>query len=73
MKDRERDLRIVEHVSSVWSYHVAEEGSIVALCGKDMMMGTHMSIETWGRRGGNLPARWCRKCGAALAATTEGG
>jgi hypothetical protein len=57
------DPVIVEHVSSVWSYHWARPGSIVALCGKTGMMATNLPQSLWGQRT-HLHEKWCAECQA---------
>lgn len=60
-----RQLRIVEHISSVWSYHLADtKTGRVALCGKGGMMPTHARLDSWGVPSQNkgLNYRYCQRC-----------
>lgn len=59
-KDLEK-LEIVEHVSGVYSYHLAEPGKLIAVCGATGMMRTQIPIGYWGTKD-HLPSRWCRAC-----------
>lgn len=69
------DLRLVEHVSGVWKYHLADydvpaEGLRVALCGRKDMMGTGSgapNLHLWGHVS-HLRERYCRECAERAAA-----
>lgn len=54
-------FRVREGIASVWYYHVADESNN-PLCGNKQTMSTEIPIESWGRRGGNVPASYCTEC-----------
>lgn len=63
------DIRLVEHISSVWSYHLADfdvdtQGLRTALCGREDMMPTgsgQPNLHIWGIVG-NVRERYCSRC-----------
>lgn len=62
-------LRVVEHISGVWSYHLAHEGEYRAICDPSkQVMNTHFKLEDWGMRCGNESIRykWCPECAKEL-------
>lgn len=69
------DLRLVEHVSGVWKYHLADydapaTGLRVALCGLEDMMDVGSGKANLHLRGhvGHLRERYCSTCAAQAAA-----
>lgn len=66
------DIRLVEHISSVWSYHLADfdvetQGLRTALCGRKEMMPTGSgapNLHIWGVVSGGIRIRerYCSKC-----------
>ena len=63
------ERRIVEGISGLWHYHVAEHGTNAkALCGA-RTMSTEMKLADWGKPfGEHLPKRptWCKTCAGML-------
>lgn len=60
-------LRIVEHSTGVWSYHLTREplgkrGLVRSLCGRGEMMPTGLRLSVWGKSD-HLPSKWCKRCG----------
>lgn len=57
---------VTEGVESVWFYHWSRASNQSrSLCGRTTMP-THHRSEDWGKPGGNVPAKYCRECAAAL-------
>jgi hypothetical protein len=57
------ELRLVEYVAGVWSYHLAAPDTSRSLCGVPVM-NTLVPLATWGRRPEprGVPYRWCATC-----------
>jgi len=67
-------LRVVEHVSGVWSYHLAEEGKFRPLCNPEsLVMNTSFKLEDWGCKCGNegIRYKWCKDCEKFLGLAEE--
>lgn len=60
----EQPLSVVEHVSGVYSYHLAHEGEHAALCGRTAMMRTSIPLDGWGTSS-HLHEKWCVDCALA--------
>lgn len=67
-------LRIVEHISGVWSYHLAEEGKYKSICPRQVqvMNTSFKGLASWGDRCGNklINYKWCKECEALKGLTT---
>lgn len=64
----ERPLSVVEHVSGVYSYHLAHEGEHTALCGRTAMMRTGIPLDGWGTSS-HLHEKWCVDCALCACGT----
>lgn len=62
--DTPEPIRIVEHISGVWSYHLAKDRTWNAICGRTGMMSTAMPLECWGTACQNdrIRYKWCVEC-----------
>jgi hypothetical protein len=56
-------VKIVEHISGCWSYHLSETGKNgqSALCGDKDMMSTDLPLKSWGIKT-HLHEKYCKKC-----------
>lgn len=59
---RKRSFEVTEGVSSVWHYHISENGVFTrGLCGAHTMK-TSMTLKQWGHRSEHIGESYCKKC-----------
>lgn len=62
-----RKFSVVEGTESTWHYHLRIGDRGPALCGKQLVMHTHLRTSDWGKVG-HLHEHYCKDC--ELIATT---
>lgn len=53
-------FKVVEHISGVWSYHLAEIDKYTSLCGKQVM-DCNLPFKSWGVKT-HLKESYCQIC-----------
>jgi hypothetical protein len=62
---------IVEHVLSMFHYHLRYPGAKAAICGAEGMMQTSIPLSTWGYVSGHIGEKYCKECAKSIVEVVD--